>query len=165
MNVDTTNEASIYSVAVAKIKFAPRSRRAFCRRDGMYSYTADPRLYSPDRWRNCAIAESLKKRDPHAHKSSIEICRRMRRGYAVGQLVPAPALVHHIIDLKILLGILNGCLDGFAVDECFIHFLKLGCIGILVRRQHCASLDLPVLVRLLYLNINGQPFDVWTVVL
>lgn len=89
----------------------------------------------------------------------------MRRECAVAQLVPAPALVHHIIDLKVLLGILDGCLDGFAVDECSIHFLKLGCIGILVRRQHCASLDLSVLVRLLYLNINGQPFDVWTVVL
>lgn len=89
----------------------------------------------------------------------------MRHECAVAQLVPAPALVHHIIDLKILLGILNGCLDGFAVDECFIHFLKLGSISILVRRQNCASLDLPVLVRLLYLNINGKPFDVWTVIL
>lgn len=89
----------------------------------------------------------------------------MRCECAVAQLLPAPALVHHIIDLKILLGILNGCLDGFAVGECFIHFLKLGCIGILVRRQHCASLDLPVLVWLLYLNGNGQPFDVRTVVL
>ena len=38
-------------------KFAPRSRRIFCRRHGMYSYTGDPRLYSPksDRWKNRAI--------------------------------------------------------------------------------------------------------------
>lgn len=131
----------------------------------MYGSTGDPRLYSPGRWINRTIGEILEERDHHAHRSSIEICMGMNRECAVAKLVPAPALIHHIIDLKILLGVLNCCLDGFAVDECFIHFLKLSCIGILVRRQHSPSLDLPVLVGLLYLNINGQPFDVGTVVL